>query len=210
MSEEETEAHEAELWDEPAPVEDKTWDQKLEGDEWINESLDLHPTDHPASRFLGKEFLLWLWWRSEKDFGTVELGEMGKVDYWIDDRISFRTPGEDPQTSDLKGGAPATTAEAHMALRAGKVVETASLGFRVREREYVLQFKGEGMELSGVKVPSECDEGVDEQIFERMFLLDEITAILDQLFFRFCAQRLEDGWNTQVLPEIRQWVAGGA
>ena len=27
-------------------------------EDWISTSLDLHPADHPASFFLGKEFLL--------------------------------------------------------------------------------------------------------------------------------------------------------
>ncbi|MCP4497307.1 MAG: hypothetical protein GY825_11070, partial [Phycisphaeraceae bacterium] len=64
--------------------------------------------DHPASRFLGREFLIWTWWASEQNFGKLELAPFGEVDFWIDDRIVFRTPGEQPQTSDLKGGAPAT------------------------------------------------------------------------------------------------------
>lgn len=174
---------------------------------WITESPDLHPVDHPASRFLGKEFLLWLWWRSDTNFSSVDLGELGTVDFWLDDSMQFKTEGDDPQVSNFKGGAPSTTIEAKMAVRAGKVVENATLGLRIKEREYHLQLKGEGLELAGVKVPSECDEGIDEMIFERMFLLEEAHAILDQLFFRFCEMRLGKAWNTHVLPDIREWVA---
>jgi hypothetical protein len=171
----------------------------------ISDERDL--IDHPASRFLGREFLLWLWWRSELDFGSVELDQYGKVDFWIDDRIQFRTPGEDPQTSDLKGGAPATTAEARMALMAGKTVETARVGLRVKEREYALEVRGEGMELAGVAVPGEAKDGMEEMLYERIFLLEEVTGILDSLFLRFCEQRLGPGWDSGVLPEIRTWVA---
>ena len=175
--------------------------------DWITESPDLHPVDHPASRFLGKEFLLWLWWRSEQDYASIDLDALGTVDFWLGDRIQFRTEGDDPQISDFKGGAPATTAEAKMAVRVGKIVETASLVLKIKERQYDLQLKGEGLEIVGLRVPSECDEGVDEQIFERMFLLEEATAILDQLFYRFCEMRLGKGWNTHVLPDMRAWVA---
>jgi hypothetical protein len=178
--------------------------------DWITESLDLHPVDHPASRFLGKEFLLWLWWRSEKDFGSTELDPFGVVDFWVDDRLQFRTEGDDPQISDLKGGAPATTREAKMALQAGKTVETARLGFRVKEREYHLQVQGEGLELLGIKVPAECDEGVDEQIYERMFLLEEIHGIMDGLFYRFAEQRLGADWYEGTLPRLREWVGDRA
>jgi hypothetical protein len=172
----------------------------------IDQERDL--IDHPAARFLGREFLLWLWWKSEREFGTMELPHYGRVDLWIDDRLQFRTPGDDPQTSDLKGGAPATTAEARTALLAGKTVEVARIGLRIQEREHALELRGEGLELAGVKVPGEVKDGFDERIFERMFLLEEVTGILDALYAGFCGDRLGPDWDSGVLPEIRTWIAG--
>jgi len=164
--------------------------------------------DHPASRFLGREFLIWTWWSSERHFGKLEIEPFGEVDFWIDDRIVFRTPGEQPQTSDLKGGAPATTAEARTAMIAGKTIDAARIGLRVKEREYSLELRAEGLELAGLKVPAECKDGEDERLYERMFLLEEATGILDALFLKFCADRLGPGWDTEVLPAIREWVVG--
>ncbi len=173
----------------------------------IGHELDL--IDHPAARFLGREFLIWLWWRSERDFGSVELGDLGSVDFWIDDRIVFRTAGDNPQTSDLKGGAPATTAEARTALLAGKTIDAARVGLRVKEREYTLEVRSEGLEIAGLKVPSEVKDGVDEKLYERMFLLEEATGILDTMFDRFAVDRLGDQWDSHLLPEIRDWIAAG-
>lgn len=195
-------------------AEDDEFNETFEGttspEDWISGSLDMHPADHPASFFLGKEFLLWLWWRSEKDYGNVPLSGFDPVEFWIDDRIQFKTDGEDPQISDLKGGAPATTDEARTALRSGKVVETARLGLRIRDREYQLSLKGEGLEISGLKVPGEVKDGLDERILERMFLLEEATAILDALFHVFAGERLAGNWNTETVAAIRSWVAGQA
>jgi hypothetical protein len=175
--------------------------------DWIRDSLDRHPADHPASRFLGKEFLLWLWWSSERGYGSVDLDHFGKVDAWIDDRLQFTTGGDEPQAVDLKGGAPAATMEARTALQAGKVVEVARIGLRVKEREYALQLLGETLEITGLKVPGEVKDGVDERIYERMFLLEEATALVDALFFRFCAERLGKDWDKKILPMLRTWVA---
>ena len=177
-------------------------------EDWISTRLELHPADHPASFFLGKEFLLWLWWRSARDFGNVELPGFDPVEFWIDDRLQFKTDGEDPQISDLKGGEPATTDEARTALRSGKVVESARIGLRIREREYQLSLKGESLEIAGLKVPGEVKDGLDERILERMFLLEEATAILDALFHVFAEERLAGTWNTETVPAIRAWVAG--
>ena len=174
---------------------------------WISDSLDIHPGDHPASFFLGKEFILWLWWRSETHYGHLELGEHGRVDFWVDDRIAFRTDGDKPQTSTIQGGAAAASPEARSALLTGKTIDGARLGLRVHEREYSLQLKGETLDVSGLKVPGEVKDGVDERIYERMFLLEEVTDILDQLFLAFCEERLAERWNGAIVPEIRGWVA---
>ena len=173
----------------------------------VDDSLDQHPGDHPASWFLGKEFLLWLWWKSETAYGTIEVSPMGAVEFWIDDRIQFRTEGDHPQISDLKGGQPTATAEARSAVRAGKTVEIATVGVRIGEREYTLGLKGETLELAGLKVPGVVKDGLDERIYERMFLLDEITAILDGLFFRFTEERLDQAFRVKMLQPMRDWIA---
>ena len=178
--------------------------------DWIQDSFDVHPGDHPASYFLGKEFLLWLWWRSETAYGAIEIEGIGPVEFWIDDRIQFKTEGDMPQISDLKGGQPSATVEARSALQAGKIVETARIGLRVGEREYNLSIKGETMEVAGLKLPAEVQDGLDERIFERMFLLDEVVGILDALFFKFVDLRLDPEWQRMTLDPIREWVAGTA
>jgi hypothetical protein len=164
--------------------------------------------DHPAAQFLGREFLLWLWWRSEEDFAVADLPHYGTVDFWIDDHIQFRTPGDDPQVNDIRGGAPATTIEARTALASGKTVESARIGLRIKEREYSFSLKGEGLELTGVKVPSDVADGIDDRLFERMLLVEELGGIVDTFFYRFLEQRVADTWRSKQVPAIRDWVAG--
>ncbi len=164
--------------------------------------------DHPAVGFLGKEFLLWLWWTSETRYGSVEIEPYGVVDFWIDDRLQFRSGGDQPQVSDLRGGAPATTGEAKMALASGKTVAAARIGIRLGEREYSLELREEGLEFAGLKVPSEVKDGIDERIYERMFLLEEASSVIGALFHRFCERRMHPSWSTHVVPELRAWIAG--
>jgi hypothetical protein len=171
-----------------------------------NNSEEL-PMEHAADTFMGREFLIWLWWKSEQGYANMELPHFGSVDFWIDDRIRFRTSDDNPQVSDLKGGAPATTLEARTALAAGKTIETARVGLRIKEREFSLEFRGEGLQMGGLKVPAECKEPGEERLYERMFLLEEAWGIVDALFVRFCEDRLAEGWNESVLPSIRKWVA---
>ena len=59
-------------------------------------------------------------------------------------------------------------------------------------------------------MPGEVKDGLDERILERMFLLEEATAILDALFHVFAGERLAGNWNTETVAAIRSWVAGQA
>ena len=173
----------------------------------VAETAEELPMQHAADTFMGREFLFWLWWKSEVGYANLELPYYGSVDFWIDDRIRFRTSDDNPQVSEIKGGAPATSAEARSALAAGKTIEAASLGLRVKEREFSMEFRGEGLQMGGLKVPAECKEPGEEQLYERMFLLEEAWGLIDALFVRFCEDRLDGHWNEEVLPAIRQWAA---
>ena len=164
------------------------------------------PQEHAADTFMGREFLIWLWWKSEEGYSNMELPHYGSVDFWIDDRICFRTSDDNPQVSDIKGGAPATSDEARSALAAGKTIESARLGLRVKDREFALEFRGEGLQMGGLKVPAQCKEPGEEQLYERMFLMEEAWGMIDALFARFCEDRLDGQWNDAVLPTIRQWA----
>jgi len=170
-------------------------------------SLEELPMEHAADTFMGREFLIWLWWKSEEGYANIELPSFGSVDFWIDDRIRFRTADDNPQVSDIKGGAPATSAEARSALAAGKTIEAARIGLRLKGREFSLEFRGEGLQMAGLKVPAECKEPGEEQLYERMFLLEEAWGLIDSLFVRFCEDRLDGQWNDSVLPAIRKWAA---
>ena len=39
---------------------------------------------------LGREFLAWLWFRSETDRGVFDLGERSKVELWFDRRMTLQ------------------------------------------------------------------------------------------------------------------------
>ena len=71
----------------------------------------------PIPAHLGPEFLLWLWWRSERDEGRFDLDKpVGRVSVWVDERLAFRRPSDQKVTAVLTGENPSTTPEARAAL----------------------------------------------------------------------------------------------
>jgi len=43
-----------------------------------------------ATESLGREFLVWLWFKSEKNQGVFDLGESGKAEIWFDRRMTLQ------------------------------------------------------------------------------------------------------------------------
>jgi hypothetical protein len=170
------------------------------------EDTALEPDEHPANRFLGREFLAWLWYRADTDYGHLDISGFG-VDFWLDDDIQLDGRGEDPQRVRIRGGSPSTTREARAALAAGKVPERARLGFRVGEREYTLSLRGGPLDITGLRVPQVTKKGdVEAAVCERMYLYEEATAILGGLFGAFQTSRLHPSWP-RLRETIRNWMA---
>ncbi len=177
-------------------------EQGEEGD-----GFDLAPDEHPANRFLGREFLAWIWYRADQSFGRIELAAFGTVDFWMDDRLVMRGRGEDPQTASFKGGAPSSTQEARASLRAGKAPEEARLGLRAGEKEYVLSVRGEGLDIASLKVPQITKKGETEALlYERMYLFEEATSLLTALYEEFILARIHPSWATSLQPQMQAWA----
>lgn len=161
-------------------------------------------TDQPTASFLGHEFLLWLWYRSEEGFGRLTGASGTDVDLWVDDRLVLRGEGRGAQRFDLRGGAPATSAAARAALREGRHVAAARFGLRMGEPEYTFELH-EDLAVRSVKLPDA--QGVDDDpLRARGILLEDLLDRLDDLYEAFCGVRLAPAWDRAEVPRIRRWL----
>lgn len=158
-------------------------------------------------RFLGSEFMMWLWFKSETHDGLMEIEEHGPVEVVYDDRLVLEAYLAETERNTLKGGAPAYSAEAKVALQHGKRVSRAKLRVVKDGREWTFTFKAEGMDYSSVKIPSVLSRREDEKFYERMYLVEELEDIMDRLYAEFLSLRLEDGWQDKMVPAMKAWVA---
>jgi hypothetical protein len=157
--------------------------------------------------FLGKEFLTWLWWRSEALEGRFAIPGHEPFEVWFDDKLVLDTAVEKvKEVNSIRSESPTETAEAKAALRMGKKVADAKLRIIKDQREWSCSIKGEELALSGVKVPSVLSREEDEVVLERLQLIGELEAVLDSLYREFLVTRLDDAAWRGVENEIRQWV----
>jgi hypothetical protein len=159
-----------------------------------------------SRRFLGSEFLMWLWFKSECLDGYFDIQHHGDVEVLFDDRLRMEAYAAETERNTFKGGSPASSPEAKTALRERKRPTRARLRIIKEGREWKFKFKAEGFELSTLKIPSVLSDRDDEQFQERMSLIEEVEDILDRLYREFIIIRTSDNWFGTMVPAISRWI----
>ncbi|WP_394834710.1 hypothetical protein LVJ94_50270 [Pendulispora rubella] len=180
-------------------------------------------------RFVGREFLLWLWFESEIFEGTLSTKSHGEFALWVERQIALSLGKE--EVTRIKGAYPAGTREAKEALLRGKMPDTAGLHLSWHDHQAGFIFKAEPMAISGLTLPTvlggedeeeapppearpkgrrrkaeaEGDEG-HEAFYERMRLTREVEEILEALYRDFLTLRLGAAWTDTVAPALSAWT----
>jgi hypothetical protein len=186
-------------------------------------------------RFVGREFLLWLWFESELFDATFSTREHGSFGLWLEKRLSLSAGKESTRIASV---APGYTQQAKAALSAGQLPDAAGLRIAWRDDETGFLFKAERLSVGGLKIrppaaeeeaptalaelaprrkPTRAkakgkgrdrDDEAHESFYERMHLTEEFEGLLEALYSTFKALRLSEDWERVVLPLLRAWAHG--
>jgi hypothetical protein len=160
------------------------------------------------TRFLGAEFLTWLWFKIELFEGQLALSDGRAADGWMDTRLVLGSPDNPRERVALRGQQPSASAEAASALRQGKVPMKAALRLSVGVQEYTFTFDAKTFAVSGVKLPAVLGEESDEPVYERLRLIEQLDQILGELYTEFLNLRVAAEWDRTLAPAMRAWVRG--
>jgi hypothetical protein len=162
-------------------------------------------------RFLGSEFLTWVWFYLERLGGTIQAGER-VANIHLGERMVLVLPG------DRKERIVCTTQtnflhEARTGLRQGKVVDEAQFYITVGENEYLLTLDSSLWAVKGLKTPRQLPdygrEDPDGRFLEKMYFIEEVFSVLEALYTRFLTERLTSGWETDTLAQLQKWINEG-
>ncbi len=164
--------------------------------------------------FLGREFLTWLWFKSDQSGGRIEVPGKRVVEAFFLDRMTLDLSDADtPQSVTLKGGH-SELREGLAALKEGKKIEEARISIRAAENEFTMVLKGTWFSFGSFKTPpilpsmeADADEGPEGSFLEKAQLVEEGMDIVDELFEYFLRLRISDRWEAEELPALRRWVA---
>lgn len=169
-------------------------------------------------RFLGQEFLTWLWFKSEERGGTIFLPEAGEEIQVVFEKHMLLEYGEGEARENLIcRGLMTELQEARTGLKMGKKLEQARIRLSRGEYEWNLSFKATLMEFRNVKPPrtmatseeSNDPEAVEGRLLEHIGLHEMIVRTMDQIFRMFLLLRIGPGWEQEV-ERVRSWVQKGS
>ena len=145
------------------------------------------PTAMSEGRFLGFEFLTWIWFFIERMDGSIQAGDK-IANIHLGERMVLVLPGEGKERVICTTQANFLH-EARTALRQGKMVEEVQLFFIVGENEYLVTLDSSLWAIKGLKTPKQLpDYGQDDpdgRFLEKMYFIEEVFATLDALYHAF-------------------------
>jgi recombination associated protein RdgC len=154
-------------------------------------------------RFLGEEFLLWLWMRGLTEGGTS--GQDGDTSAcFVDDDVQLASERGDVKELSLRKGNPQESLEAFEALSRGMRPCKAKLRILAGDMEWVFTLGAAQLEVSAMKLPPTQAKDLHGRVSDRLFLLEEGTAHLERRFVLFLKYRHEDPSGLE--NDLKTWI----
>lgn len=165
-------------------------------------------------RFVGQEFLTWLWWKSEERGGSVELTGKGDITVVFEKHMLLEYGEGDTNEKVICSGLQAELKEARTGLQMGKKLEQARIKIGQNDYEWNFTLAAALMEFRSVKLPKTAGteesgnsaEETEGMILERIFLFEELVKLVTELFREFLQVRVGENWR-QELMQIQKWVS---
>ena len=74
------------------------------------------------------------------------------------------------------------------------------------ERAWEATLDAEHLDVRAARLPELIAEEDDERILERLFLAQQLSALVDALAGAFLAVRTGSGWGRKVVPGLKAWM----
>ncbi len=164
-------------------------------------------------RFLGQEFLTWLWFKSEERGGSVEIPGTGDIQVVFEKHMLLEYGEGEAFEKVVCQGLQAEMNEARTGLQVGKKLEQARIHLVVDDYEWYLTLKASLFEFRSVKLPktmsqseeSDDPEALSGMLLDRIGLLENAVQYVEELFKLFLEIRLGSEWPREQ-EALTRWI----
>ena len=161
-------------------------------------------------KFLGNEFLTWLWFMIENDQGSFRQHDPDLVSLTVGNRLVLEnTLNNAKETVTIKGDN-ASLEEGLVALTKGSVVTEIHLSYKAGAQNWKFSLKGESLNISNLKLPEtgpvETPDDLEGVVLEKVYLIEKVIVLVNNLFSHFIHLRVSNTWQNQTMSRIRKWA----
>ena len=162
-------------------------------------------------RFLGNEFLTWLWYAMENEMETIRQCDPDLLDLDVGNRMVLENRlANGKENITIKGDA-AGLEEALLALRKGALITDMHMIYKSGTLKWQFAIKGENLSFSGLKLPEsgpiESSDDKAGAVLDKIYLYDKSFQLIDKLYQAFINVRLSEKWLSHVVPGIKKWIS---
>lgn len=175
--------------------------------DWAPTSFSGELEDRMVDGTAGREFLMWLWYGSEKRGGLVTVPDVGEMAYMIEGPLTFVMEGHGAHEMTLKKGEPMRSNEARTALLSGKKLKKAKLQFTRGEESWTFTFDADEFVFRSLKLPQTESYDRIGKFQERMVLLETFRQTFFHLYGEFIKERNHPASWKKTVTAMHQWVA---
>ncbi len=159
----------------------------------------------------GREFLTWLWFKSEERNGRVLIPGAGESEIFFIRRLVLESGDGEYAETVVCQGLHADLKEGKEALRQGKKITAARLRVVHDKTEWEFTFKADRFHFQSMKLPTlpeNEEEEIDRegQLLDRIALIEKAAGMMDLLFQSFLERRLSNDWEGD-FTRMQKWIS---
>lgn len=162
-------------------------------------------------KFLGNEFLTWLWFMIETDQNRLRRYDPDLVSLSIGSRLVLENTRNNAKETITIKGEDANLEEGLLSLKKGAVVTEIHLSYKSGAQHWQFSLKGESLNISNLKLPEtgpvETPEDLEGAVIEKAYLMEKVIGLVNNLFSHFVKLRVSDEWRNQTVSLIRKWAS---
>jgi hypothetical protein len=159
---------------------------------------------------IGREFLPWLWFKSDESNGAVAIAGLGDVGVAFTRRMVLKSGEGNFLQSVVCQGLHTDLQEGKAALRQGKRIREARIILERDSQKWEFTIKADRFSFQSLKLPEtgrDDDDSNDPsgRILERIYLVELAVETMDRLFNLFLDIRLSRDWAGELSRMAAWW-----
>lgn len=159
---------------------------------------------------IGREFMTWLWFKSEERSGRISLSQEDEVELHFSKRIVLEAGVGEYSQGVVCHGIHAELKEGKEAIRQGKKVKEAGIKLTHNQNEWEFTLKADNFYFQSLKLPvaewQEADDDPSGKMLERIYLIENAAKAIDRLYNFFLNVRYSTQWDEKELKLLANWL----